>query len=368
MEPKRIVYIAAHIKPAHTGGEQYNLHLLSAAEKAGIAVVRTALSDNRVYRWLRDARVLWRLCRPFSWVWLHIKIWRYRHEALLFDVWLAPLLWPGIRLVYGHYLVMVHHLCADLCESSWRRWWQGFYEAQLLQGAVRVLTVSQSSKRQVEAAVRGKTPIDVVNTAFEPVAGLTHGGGDTLRLLYVGHITRAKGVTDLAHAVAALPKDDSWRLDLVGRNAAEPDTTERVMAICQQAGIVDRVCLHGRLDDEALLALYLSSDIFVLPSLWEGYGIVLLEAMSHRLAVVSTTAGAIPEVVHHGTTGLLVAPGDVAALHDALYSLMSNKDLRDKLAEEGLAFARKHADWGDMEDQCVQWWNRMERSHIPLLH
>jgi len=359
------VYIASHIEPALTGGEQYNLHLLSAAKKAEIIVVKAVVSDNSMYRWLSDTRLLWRFCRPLSWLWLHIKIWQFRHDTLLFDVWLAPQLWPGIWLICGHYLVIVHHLCADLCENPWRRWGQRFYETQLLQCAVEVLTVSQSSKRQIEVAVRGKTPINVVKTAFEPIVGLSHGGGDTLQFLYVGHITRAKGVIDLAHAVAALPKDCLWQLNLVGRNSVEPDTTERVMMICQQAGIIDRVCLRGRLDDEALLALYLTSDIFVLPSHWEGYGIVLLEAMSHRLAVISTTAGAIPEVVHHGTTGLLVAPNDIRALHDALNSLMRNKDLRDQLAEEGLAFAQQHSNWNDMEDQCVQWWNEMALNHIP---
>jgi len=356
MPERSVVYIASHIQPAHTGGEQYNLHLIAAATRAGVNVVKVALSDNPTYCWLGKAHFLWRLCCPFAFFWLHSKILRYRRDMLLFDVWLAPLLWPGMCWVRGRYLVMVHHLCADLCAHPLRRMWGTFCETQLLSGASRVLTVSQSSRQQVKAKAADTTPIDVINTAFEPVEGITHGGGDVLRILYVGHTTRAKGVIDLAQAVARLPHERKWQLDMVGRNTVEPDTTAQIKSVCQQAGVTERVTLHGRLDDAALLKIYLSADIFVLPSHWEGYGIVLLEAMSHGLAVVSTAVGAIPELVRDGETGLLVAPGNVTSLCNTLISLMDNAELRNALAEKGLAFARQHPDWEDMEKQCVQWW------------
>ncbi len=357
MTEKSIVYLASHIEPAHTGGEQYNLHLIAAAEKAGVKVVQEALSDSFVHRWLSNTHLLWRLCRIYAFLWLHMKIFHHRREILLFDAWLSPLLWPSMMLVRGHYLVMVHHLCAGLREQPWRRQWEGFCEAQLLRGARRVLTVSRSSKQQIEARVSGATPIDIIHPAFEPVTGISHGGGEVLRILYVGHITRAKGVIDLVQAISRLPHNRKWRLDMVGRNTVEPDTTQHIEEICRKEGLHDRVFLHGRIDDAALQALYLGSDIFVLPSHWEGYGIVLLEAMSHRVAVVSTTAGAIPEVVADGETGLLVTPGDIPALHKALVSLMDNERLRENLAENGHIYARKHADWQDMEAQCRQWWN-----------
>jgi len=291
---------------------------------------------------------------------LHVTLLHYRRENLLFDVWLAPLMWPGMFLVRGRYRVMVHHLCADLREHAWLRAWGRFCEAQLLRGATHILTVSQSSKRQVEQRTGGKMPIHIINTAFEPVEGITHGGGKVIRILFVGHITRAKGVIDLAEVVAGLPEDVNWRLDMVGRKTVEPDTTAQIENIFKQAGLLDKVTLHGRIDDVALLALYLSSDIFVLPSYWEGYGIVLLEAMSHRLAVVASNAGAIPEVVSDGETGLLTAPGDVGALRDVLLSLLKDADLRDELAGNGLEFSRNHSNWNDLESQCVRWWQGME--------
>lgn len=351
----RLVYIAAHIEPVQTGGEQYNLHLIAAAERAGIHVVRLGLSDNPLHRWLNETRGLWRLCRPFAFLWSQWMMFRYGRETLLFDAWLAPLLWPGIVMLRRRYLVIVHHLCADM-QVGWRKRWLSFAEARLLRYAKRVLTVSQSSKRQVESKTQGLIPVNVINTAFQPVEGISRGGGEVLRILYVGHITRAKGVLDLAMAAAGLPRDGSWRLDMVGRDNVEPDTTAKIRHICHEAGIGERVTMYGRLADDELLALYLSSDIFVLPSHWEGYGIVLLEAMSHRLAVVSTTAGAIPEVVADGETGLLVAPGDVAALAKAIVRLIQDKRLRNRLAANGQSFAQRHPNWEGMEETCMAWW------------
>ena len=351
-----LVYLASHIAPAHTGGEQYNLHLLAAAEKAGIDLVTVALSDNRLYQRLNDTRGLWRLCRPLGWVWFHWQMIRYRSEWLLVDGWLAPLLWPGVRWLPLRYLVMVHHLTAELCASPLRRRWRAFCEAQLLGGAQRILTVSRSSREQIRRRVSGDPSIDVINTAFEPTGGVSQGGGDTLRILYVGHLTRAKGVIELLQAVARLPTDRAWRLEMVGRDSVEPDTTRQIRQLCRQYQLDTRVTLHGRLDDAALQALYLASDIFVLPSHWEGYGIVLLEAMSHGVAVVATTAGAIPEVVRDGDTGLLVPAGDPVALHDALLRLMEDQPLRLRLAKAGLAFAQRHPDWQAMEQVCVEWW------------
>jgi len=355
---KRVVYVAAHIEPTRTGGEVYNLHLITAAERAGVEIVRVALSDSPAYRWLADARGIWRLCRPFAVFWLMLTLFRFRRDFLLIDAWLASLVWPMIEWFRGRYIVIVHHLIGELHSSRLRRWWGGFTEARLLRGAMRVLTVSQSSKRQVEERAQGLTPIDVINTAFEPIEGITRGGGKVFRILYVGHITRAKGVVDLENAVVGLPANIDWCLDMVGRNTVEPDTTEKIRAICRDAGVENRLMLHGRLADDALLALYTSADVFVLPSYWEGYGIVLLEAMSHRLAVISTTAGAIPEVVSDGETGLLVAPGDAEALNEAIVNLMQDRELLEMLAANGLDFARRHPDWNDMEASCMKWWQK----------
>ncbi|MDQ6965416.1 MAG: glycosyltransferase, partial [Mariprofundaceae bacterium] len=232
----RIIYVASHIEPVHTGGEQYNLHLINAAEKAGVEVVRVALTDSAAYNRFSDTPVLWRLCRAFIYLWLQLQIIRFRRETILLDAWFVPLSWPGVLWVRGRYIVMVHHLCSRLFDAGWRRNWEVFCETRMLSSAMRILTVSQSSRRQVEERLQGSVPVDVINTAFEPVEGISRGGGKVFRILYVGHITNAKGVVDLAKAVAGLAIDIDWCLDLVGRNSVEPDTTEKIRTTCREAG------------------------------------------------------------------------------------------------------------------------------------
>ncbi len=352
----RVIFIASNIRPAHTGGEIYNMHLLTAAERVGITLLPVSLTDSPVDRWLCEHRGVWRLRRTFAFFRLLALMWRHRRDQVMLDAWLSPLLWPGIRLLRRPYFVMVHHLCANLQSNALSRRWEGFCERQLLIGAGHILTVSQSSKRQIEARTGGLVPVGIVNPGFEAHAEIRSKSGKGLRLLFVGKVTHAKGVVDLMLAVSGLPNTLRWRLDIVGNNKVEPDTIEHMRAICRQYHLEDRVTLHGQLDEVSLKELYASSDIFVLPSYWEGYGIVLLEAMSYGLAVVASNAGAIPEVVHDGHTGLLVPPGDVLALLMSIRRLLDDAALRHELAANGLDFISKHHDWDGMEEKCVAWW------------
>lgn len=352
----RIVFVAMHIEPPNTGGEKYNLHLIRAAERAGFRVDRLAITDCAVCRWLERRRLIWRLRVVASVFWLLGRLWRLRHYTLMFDAWIAPLLWPAILCLRTPYFVMVHHLCADFGSRRHQRLWGRFCERALLRGAHRILTVSRSSRRQVERRMRAAVPVDIINTAFQPVKGVTSGGGDVVRILYVGHMMRVKGVHDLVRAVSRLPDSPDWHLDMVGGDTMEPATVEELRALIQKHDLGRRVTMHGRLNDRDLLAVYLSSDIFVLPSHWEGYGIVLLEAMSHGLAVIASDAGAIPEVVHDGDTGVLFPVGDIERLGAAIRRLMDDDDERGRLARNARVFARSHPDWEEMERQGREWW------------
>jgi len=353
---RRIVFIAMHISPPRTGGEKYDSYLLAGAERAGFDVEAVGLTDSPVDLWLNTHRVVWRFRRAFNFLQLIRLLWQHRKQTVMLNIWLAPLLWPAIFLLRKPYYVVAHHLCGDLKNDETAGKWRGFCEGRVLAGATQILTISLSSQKQINVHTGGRIPVGIVKPGFQPVEGITEGGGDVLRILYVGHITRAKGVTELVKAAAKLPAQEAWLLEMVGRNDVEPETTERIRSVCRQAGIEDRVTLHGRIGDDELLNLYTSADIFVLPSYWEGYGIVLLEAMAHRLTVVSTTAGSIPEVVADGETGLLVPPGDVDALHAAIERLMQDGVLREALAARGLAFARCHHDWEGTAEMCSHWW------------
>ena len=91
-------------------------------------------------------------------------------------------------------------------------------------------------------------------------------------------------------------------------------------------GLIDHVVFHGRLSNEELDSIYLNSDIFVFPSMLEGYGMVLLEAMSYSLPIVAFDNSAMPYTVKTGKTGILVENKNVVKFADAIQKLAENTD------------------------------------------
>ena len=158
-----------------------------------------------------------------------------------------------------------------------------------------------------------------------------HGRGP-LRVLFVGGVFERKGGPDLLAALKAVEFD--WECDIVTKS--EVAGGERV-----------RVHRHLDQDDPRLRALFAAADVFVLPTSGDTMGLAIIEAMAAGLPVVSTRVGAVPEVVDDGATGILVRPGDVPALADALKRLAANPELRREMGAAG----RRRA--GELFDEKV---------------
>ncbi len=110
--------------------------------------------------------------------------------------------------------------------------------------------------------------------------------------------------------------------------------------LVRQLGIEDHVIFAGQRAD--VPGVYASLDIFVLPSLDEGMPMVILEALAASRPVVASRVGAIPRLIPDERTGLLVAPGDVAGLGQAIARLLADPDLRRQMGENGQAWVRQH--------------------------
>ena len=106
-------------------------------------------------------------------------------------------------------------------------------------------------------------------------------------------------------------------------------------------GLPARLRFTGWLDAAAAAAELAAADALVLPSHDEGLPLVILEALARRVAVIATPVGAIPEVLQHGRTALLVLPGDVAGLAVAIADLAADPRLRTRLAANGHALYRR---------------------------
>ena len=351
-----LVAVVGDIQDGRTGGEQYDARLIQAAAATGLQVQQLTWSDV-ISDILLRLPVLWRVAHVWRTLRLTFKLWRTKGDVLV-DVWAAPYLQFWAKHTSRKIILMVHHLCGELEQDERLK----TAEKTLIRAASRILTVSQSSKTQIQTYLHAESsydvPISIIPPGFTPpnITTKNKTSPSHVSLLFVGHITRAKGVLDLVQAVAGLGVKEAWQLNIVGGASAEPETKQQLQTMIKKHGLQGKVKLHGRVDNVDLARLYASADIFVLPSYWEGYGIVFLEAMYVGLPVVATNAGAIPEVVQHEETGLLVKAGDVDGLQTALATLITSPEQRQTYAQQAQVFAKQAPDWQAVEQKFQAWW------------
>ena len=155
-------------------------------------------------------------------------------------------------------------------------------------------------------------------------------------ILYLGSVEERKNLQRLLQACACLWRHGEQRPLVV----AGPRKWKyaRIMQAVEELGIADRVIFTGYVPDEDLPALYAGADLFVFPSLYEGFGLPPLEAMACGTPVVCSSSSSLPEVV--GDAAVMVDPYDVEALAEAMHRVLSDAVLREELRTKGLARAK----------------------------
>lgn len=200
-----------------------------------------------------------------------------------------------------------------------------------------IITVSRFTASQVEQLLGvSSTRIRVIPHGTE-VAATSHVPRENL-VLFVGAIQRRKNVARLVRAFERLP--DGWRLALAGA----PDgygAAEELHAVDQSPRRAS-IDVLGYVSQHTLRRLYQRARIFAFPSLDEGFGMPVLDAMAHGVPVITSTRSALPEVA--GDAALLVDPSDVEGIGAAMLTLVSDEALRAEMARRGVERAR-HFTW-----------------------
>jgi glycosyltransferase involved in cell wall biosynthesis len=178
--------------------------------------------------------------------------------------------------------------------------------------------------------------------AYRRALGL--GPGDLL-VTYIGRIAREKNIALLLEAWDQLaPTRGTAQLALVGRGPLEADIRRRQ---------IPGVHVAGLLDGQPLSAAYASADIFAFPSATETFGNSLLEAMGSGLPPLVAAAGGVLEFSQHGGNAWLVEPNSVAAIAAGLQRLLTDANLRRRLAEGALRTAHERR-WDEVYDQLLE--------------
>ena len=185
--------------------------------------------------------------------------------------------------------------------------------------------------------------ITVINPGTDPAAPARGSSGSDVQLLCVAGLIPRKGHDVLFRALAQVPQQN-WRLTCVGSVGRDAATVQRLRAQLAASGLDDRVSLAGEMNGSALESVYDSADVFVLATLYEGYGMVVAEALARGLPVVATSTGAIADLVEPAA-GVLVPPGDSTALAEALARVIGDGAYRARLAEGARAAGDRLPTW-----------------------
>ncbi|HEY3257353.1 MAG TPA: glycosyltransferase family 4 protein, partial [Gemmatimonadaceae bacterium] len=156
---------------------------------------------------------------------------------------------------------------------------------------------------------------------------------ETSRLLFVGRFTQQKGLEYLLRALSQMKRPAV--LDVVGNGG----DSERYRKAAHELCVADRVAWHGQLRTDQLAGLYRAATALVVPSIDEGLGLVAVEALLCETPVVAFRSGGLTDVIQDGRTGILVPPGDSAALAAALDDVLAEPDRARTLGAAGRIYA-----------------------------
>jgi glycogen(starch) synthase len=277
----------------------------------------------------------------------------------------------GIKRPFVH---TIHGVLADEYEQARENGYQSFrnrianyfmhrlakLEGETAKNATLIVTISKYSLEKIEnyygvdAAKVRIVPNGVDPEEFKPVAETDREGGRRRLglgsepcVLFVGSLIPRKGLPFLVEAAEKIVKEYSGtKFVIVG----EGPLKNRLLSNLETANLSGNFTFLGNVKGDMLPALYNCADVFALPSIQEGQGIVLLEAQASARPVVAFDVGGVNEAVRNGETGLLVKRGSTEELADALLKLLSDKALREKMGANGRRFVTENFTW----DICAQ--------------
>ncbi len=216
-------------------------------------------------------------------------------------------------------------------------------ERALLRRVAGIVTTSTATAALLERYGFPKEKLATVMPGTDR-APMAQGPNDGVpQLLCVANVIPRKGHIDLVTALAKCA-DLPWRLLCIGSIDRHSETVKELKANIDRFDLSARVTLAGEVDDDTLASAYAGSDIFVLASAFEGYGMAFAEALARGLPIVGSGDGAVRETVP-ASAGLIVPVGDRGALCSELRRVIGDTTLRARLAKGSRVAGRSLPDW-----------------------
>ncbi len=263
-----------------------------------------------------------------------LAAWREgRHAARIFfgHLHLSPLAWTMPR---PERILIVHGLEVWRPLSNIRRW-----SAQRMDQIWAVSRYTASELVKQEGAIQERCVI-FPNSLGPVETGPSYSRAalrlpDGKMLLSVSRLSATESYKQIDFVLESLPALIADHPDLIYVIVGEGSDRARLEALSLRLNVAGRVIFAGLVREEQLASYYEACDLFVLPSLEEGFGIVFLEAMRHAKPCVGARAGGVPEVIEDGKTGFLSAPRDRLSFQKAVGQLLADQRLRRTMGQAG---------------------------------
>ncbi len=289
------------------------------------------------------------------------------NQSLSYGIWLLSRRAPTVATI--HHPITVDRRFAVRAETeAWKKlkqWrWHSFIGMQqrVARNLRPLITVSGSARTDIcrdfgLPAGQVRVVANGINTdVFHPVAGIAREPG---RIIVTNSADMPlKGLTYLMRAMAdVLSVRNHLKLVVVGT----PKKNGAVERLVGELGIGRWVEFTGRIDDGEFVRQYARASMAVIPSVYEGFGLPAGEAMACGVPVISTTGGALPEVV--GDAGILVPPADPPALAGAIRVLLENPDRAERMGRAGLRRVLEQFTWRRAAEGTVAAYHEAIRDH-----
>lgn len=307
------------------------------------------------------------------------------YDLIFSHYWLSGLAALRLKKAWGvpvaHMFHTLAHLKNKIAASEEEK--DGQYridgEMKVLKGADRIIVATRDEKENLLTLYSAKEkkikiiPPGVDTAHFYPIPvdeakeyiGMPR---DEKMILFVGRIEPLKGIDTLIHAIAQMRKADVLSrcphyLYIIGGNpeACGEDASkemQRLQALCAELDLHDLVLFLGKRDQDSLQYYYSAAEMVVMPSHYESFGMVALEAMACGTPVIATQVGGLQHLVQDGETGFVIPNGDPDALEEKITVLICKEELKDQMSRNSVAYAQT-LNWDVIAKKLIKQFNKM---------
>ncbi|WP_458189883.1 glycosyltransferase family 4 protein [Haladaptatus sp. NG-WS-4] len=332
------------------------------------ASIETPESTTLIWRPIRSPRFVDDLLGPAApaW-WVNVTLLRALKEdrigAFFGPNFVQPILFDGPSAIIVH--DMIHRTYPDAHPRLYRLYLQAFL-GRAVKKADQIITVSSHSEQDLQKyrdvqPERISVAPGAANERYRP-RELSSNTRERLReeydlpdqfLLYVGNIEPRKNLVTVIEALSLLNEEERPPLVIVGKEQLADETFKTAY---QQCRFKDQITFTGYVAEEDLPLLYNMARIFVFPSLYEGFGLPVLEAIQSGTPVITSNTSSLPEVV--GDAAVTVDPQDVSSISQEISELWTNEHARDEYRELGYERATEFS-WQQTAKKIAETWDSM---------